>query len=76
MKRIATDTFCKAMLSLQSNRIGDVGAQVLAASPHLGNLSELNLHHNPISDDARALLRQCFGERVVWEERELVAEGQ
>jgi uncharacterized protein (TIGR02996 family) len=49
---------CRELILWGSRRrIGNAGAVALAASPHLRNLRQLDLHHNPIGDEgARALL--------------------
>ena len=51
-------------LDLDGCNIGDAGAQVLSAAPNLANLSLLQLAGNPISPEARDLLRARFGDRV------------
>ena len=52
-------------LSLIENRVGDRGAEALAASEHLGALRELNLERNPIGPHARQKLVNRFGGAVV-----------
>jgi Leucine-rich repeat (LRR) protein len=45
-------------LALNSNRIGDLGVQELATSPHLPSLRILDLSSNDFSDDAEAALKR------------------
>jgi hypothetical protein len=51
-------------LRLDSNRIGRLGVEALAASPYLGRLRTLGLSSNRLGDEERALLEERFGARV------------
>lgn len=51
-------------LYLYCNCIGDRGARALAASPHLRHLEELSLIGNDISEEAQAVLRARFSDRL------------
>ena len=51
-------------INLRNNRIGDVGAKALAASPYLESLSEVDLSHNEITaGGGTALLESPLGKR-------------
>jgi hypothetical protein len=63
--RLRTDPDNLTALHLSGNRIGDVGAEALAASPHLARLTRLDVGNNPISDRGERSLRVRFGEGVV-----------
>ena len=58
-------------LSLQFNRLGDSGVDVLCGEDFFNRLSLLRLGANPFTDAGRARLREHFGDRVTFEcERE------
>jgi len=57
-------------LSLARCGIGDAGAQALADSPHLENLSVLDLSDNPMSPAVRYQLLDRFGLRVIFDYRD------
>jgi hypothetical protein len=53
-------------LILACNEIGAAGGLALARSPHLGNVTELNLRANPVEKNKRAVkaLRERFGKAL------------
>ncbi len=51
-------------LNLSANRIGDRGAEALAASPHLPDACQLNMERNPLTAHGRYKLVSRFGGNV------------
>ena len=52
-------------LNLSGNRIGDRGAEALAASPHLSEACQLNMEANPLTAHGRHKLVARFGGNVL-----------
>jgi uncharacterized protein (TIGR02996 family) len=53
-----------AQLNLSQNLIGTHGAEALVQSPYLTQLRSLHLWNNPLSAEAKKLLKEKFGARV------------